>query len=225
MFFGTFSAFKKSILNFLRPSSNSIFDCHSPNGIKIITRLRLGLSQHPEHKFRHNFQDALNPICSSAFKKSILKVKRSSSNSIFNCHSCNGIKLITRLRLDRNHHLQQKFRHNFQDAFNPMWSCEDDIETTIHYLLYCPNYLDERMTLLDNIRDKNDSQEISIIKLLLFGVSSNNDTSNTCILNATIKYNLAIERFIFLNKYLNILSPTSVHTIFNDNRLFSSHNF
>ena len=81
------------------------------------------------------------------------------------------------------------------------------------------------MTLLDNIRDKNDSQEISIIKLLLFGVSSNNDTSNTCILNATIKYNLAIERFIFLNKYLNILSPTLVHTIFNDNRLFSSHNF
>ena len=60
----TFSAFKKSILKFIRPSSNSIFSCHSPKGIKLITRLRLGLSHLREHKFRHNFQDTLNQICS-----------------------------------------------------------------------------------------------------------------------------------------------------------------
>ena len=30
----TFSAFKKSILKFIRPSSNSIVNCHSPKGIK-----------------------------------------------------------------------------------------------------------------------------------------------------------------------------------------------
>ena len=30
----TFSAFKKSILTFIRPSSNSIFNCHSPRRIK-----------------------------------------------------------------------------------------------------------------------------------------------------------------------------------------------
>ena len=60
----TFSAFKKSILKFRRPSSNSIFNCHSPKGIKLITRLRLGISQLREHKFRYNFQDTLNPICS-----------------------------------------------------------------------------------------------------------------------------------------------------------------
>ena len=53
----TFSAFKKSILKFIRPFSNSIFNCHSPKGIKLITRLRLGLSHLYEHKFRHNFQD------------------------------------------------------------------------------------------------------------------------------------------------------------------------
>ena len=60
----TFSAFKESIFKFIRPSSNSIFNCHSPKGIKLITSLRLGLSHLREHKFRHNFQDALNPICS-----------------------------------------------------------------------------------------------------------------------------------------------------------------
>ena len=35
-------AFKKSILKFIRPSSNSIFNGCSSNGIKLNTRLRLG---------------------------------------------------------------------------------------------------------------------------------------------------------------------------------------
>ena len=135
----------------------------------------------------------------SAFKKSILKFIRPSSNSIFHCHSPKGIKLITRLRLGLSHLREHKFRHNFLDTLNPICSCEDDTETTIHYLLHCPNYLDERRTLLDilqsigeNIHDKNDSQ---ISELLLFGVSSNNDASNTCSLNATIQFILATKRF------------------------------
>ena len=51
-------------MRFIRPSENPIFNCHNPSGIKLITRLRLGLSHLREHKFRHNFQDTLNPICS-----------------------------------------------------------------------------------------------------------------------------------------------------------------
>ena len=60
-------------------------------------------------------------------------------------------------------------------------------------------YPDATMTLLvnlqsirENIHDKNDSQ---ISQLLLFGVSSNNDKSNTCILNANIQHILATKRF------------------------------
>ena len=135
----------------------------------------------------------------SAFKISILKFIRPSSNSIFNCHSPKGIKLITRLRSGLSHLREHKFRHNFQDTLNPICSCGDGIETTIHYLLHCPNYLDERRTLLDNlqsirenIHDKNDSQ---ISELLLFGISSNNDASNTCILNATSQFILPTKRF------------------------------
>ena len=45
----TFSTFKKSILEFIRPSSNSIFNCHSPRGIKLITKLWLDHLR--EHKF------------------------------------------------------------------------------------------------------------------------------------------------------------------------------
>ena len=36
--------FVNSILEFIRPSSKKIFQCHNPKGIKLATRLRLGLS-------------------------------------------------------------------------------------------------------------------------------------------------------------------------------------
>ena len=37
----SYVTFKKSILRFIRPSENPIFNCHNPSGIKLITRLRL----------------------------------------------------------------------------------------------------------------------------------------------------------------------------------------
>ena len=55
------SVFKEKILNFTRPSPNSVFGIHNPKGIKI--RLRLGLSYFREHKFKHGFQDTINPLC------------------------------------------------------------------------------------------------------------------------------------------------------------------
>ena len=55
--------FKKRLLEFIRPSPNSIFDIYNPYGIKLLTRLRLGLSHLNEHKFKHGFNDTINPIC------------------------------------------------------------------------------------------------------------------------------------------------------------------
>ena len=60
----SFNIFRKCILKFIRPSANSFFNCHNPKGIKFITRLRLGLNHLREHKFKHSFQDSLNPFCS-----------------------------------------------------------------------------------------------------------------------------------------------------------------
>ena len=36
--------FKKKLLKFIRLSENSVFKCHNPKGIKLLTRLRLGPS-------------------------------------------------------------------------------------------------------------------------------------------------------------------------------------
>ena len=136
----------------------------------------------------------------SAFKKSILKFKRTSSNSISiaTILAESNQSLDSRLRLDIIHLREHKFRQNFQNSLTHICGCRDEIETSIHYLLHCPNYLDARRILLDNlqndgenIHDKNDFQ---ISKLLLFGVSSNNDASNTSILNTTIQYTLATKR-------------------------------
>ena len=58
------SIFKKSLLKFIRLSGSSVFNCHNPRGIELLTRLRLSLRYSRKHKLKHGFQDSLNPICS-----------------------------------------------------------------------------------------------------------------------------------------------------------------
>ena len=51
------------MLKFIRPQPNEFFNIHNPLGIKHLTRLRVGFSALKERKFRHNFQDSLDPMC------------------------------------------------------------------------------------------------------------------------------------------------------------------
>ena len=55
--------FKNNILKFIRSKPNNVYYCHNPKGIRLLTRLRLGLSHLCEHKFKHSFKDCLNPLC------------------------------------------------------------------------------------------------------------------------------------------------------------------
>ena len=50
-------------MEFTRPSTNSVFDIYDPYGTKLLTKLRLGLSHLNEHKFKHGFNDTINPVC------------------------------------------------------------------------------------------------------------------------------------------------------------------
>ena len=52
----SFSLFKKALLEFIRPTAAHVFDVSDHPGLKLLTRLRLGLSHLNEHKFRHNYQ-------------------------------------------------------------------------------------------------------------------------------------------------------------------------
>ena len=44
---------------------NIIYNIHNPLGVKYLTRLRIGLKEHlKDHKFKHYFQDSIDPMCS-----------------------------------------------------------------------------------------------------------------------------------------------------------------
>ena len=64
----SYEVFKNLLLKFIRPSPNSLFNASDSLGIKLVTRLSLGLSHHREHKFNHNFQDTINPLCSCSLE-------------------------------------------------------------------------------------------------------------------------------------------------------------
>ena len=56
------SIFKNRFLSFIRPVQNSVFNIFDPKGLKRLNRLRL------EHRFRHNFEECVNPLCSCSLK-------------------------------------------------------------------------------------------------------------------------------------------------------------
>ena len=51
-----------------RPISNLIYNIFNPVGLKYLTSLRFELSRLNEHKFNHNFQDCINPLCSCSLE-------------------------------------------------------------------------------------------------------------------------------------------------------------
>ena len=64
----SYDSFRKALLNFIRSSENKIFNIHDQVCIELLTKLRLEFSHLREHKFRHNFGDTLNPLCSCSIE-------------------------------------------------------------------------------------------------------------------------------------------------------------
>ena len=58
--------FKKSIVS--KKKENSLFCICDVLGVKLLTRLRLRFSHLNEHKFRHGFNDTINPMCACRTK-------------------------------------------------------------------------------------------------------------------------------------------------------------
>ena len=58
------NVFNKVILKIIRPEPNQVFNVDSSEELKFLTRTKLGLSHLADQKFRHKFQDCIDPICS-----------------------------------------------------------------------------------------------------------------------------------------------------------------
>ena len=64
----SYQQFRKSLLSFIKPTCSSLFSIHHPVGVKLLVRLSLGFSHLRGYKFRHNFHDTLNPLCSCSLE-------------------------------------------------------------------------------------------------------------------------------------------------------------
>ena len=120
-----------------------------------------------------------------------MKVIRPCPNSTFDLHSCNGIKLLKRLRVELSHLRKHKFRKNFQDSLDPFCNCGRHIETTVFFFLHCSNYSYQRETLFDKIsnikRSLLNQNDLAIVETSCFRSNSLDDEENALITESKIE--------------------------------------
>ena len=82
----SYSTFRKSLLKSGQPSPNHVYKIHDPLGLKLLTRLRLGLSHLiKEQRFNYNFDSFVSPLCSCS-----LEVE-STKHFFLHCHRYSNI--------------------------------------------------------------------------------------------------------------------------------------
>ena len=93
-------SFCKVLVNFITTRVSKIFNIHDQLGIKLLTSLWLGLSDLREHKFRYNFEDTLNQLCSCSIETETIL------HFFLRCQFFNDIQeiLMNDLNIDRSFH-------------------------------------------------------------------------------------------------------------------------
>ena len=69
-------------------------------------------------------------------------------NKVPSLHNPQGLKLLTRLRLDLSHLCDHEFKHYFLDTIVLSVVVALILKRHAIYFVYCPNFLEERATLL-----------------------------------------------------------------------------
>ena len=75
----------KHLLKEIQP--HPVYNICKPIGLKLRTRLRLGLSHLHEHRFNHNFENRINPLCICSLER------KTTSHFFLNCHYYHPIRL------------------------------------------------------------------------------------------------------------------------------------
>ena len=136
-------------------------------------------------------------VC-NVFKRVILKFIRPERNEVFNVDNSEWIKFLTGTRLRLRQLVDHKYWHNFQDCINPICSCGQEIETSVHVLLHYSNYHCARQTLFkykENWFNYFNAKWTSITRLLLFSNEKLKAAQSKSILASTIEFLQAIDRF------------------------------
>ena len=85
-----YNAFRNHLLKSIRPLANPIYNIHDPLGICLLTRLRLGRSHLNEHRFSHNFDNCINPLCTCTLET------ESTTHFFLHCHFYRNIRKTLR---------------------------------------------------------------------------------------------------------------------------------
>ena len=99
-----------------------------------------------------------------------------------------------------------RFNHNF-NCTSPICYCGLDEETSIHYFLCCPRYIDLRALYLSKICEIIGS-DVTILPnehllfILLYGSNVYNDITNESIISETIRYIKSSGRFEKLETFI-----------------------
>ena len=107
-----------------------------------------------------------------AFELQLVHLVRPTKKFIFRVHDIEGVRLLTRLRVQFSDLREHRFRHRFHCS-NPMCLCQTGIEGNEHFLLHCPCYTNYRKDLLDRVlnivdRDLDSLTSTDFCNLLLY---------------------------------------------------------
>ena len=128
----SFKKFRNILLKLGRPAPDLIYGIHHPLGLKLLTGLRLGLSHLNEHRFKHNFKNSINTLCTC-----FLEVE-STKYFLLHCHYFSALRISF---LDDLNNISPQFALFPEDVFvktllydKPMFDKNDNqeiLETSI----------------------------------------------------------------------------------------------
>ena len=119
--------------------------------------------------------------------------------STFGVHNPFLLRHIFQLRVGLSHLRHHKNRHNFADTPSNICLCNNGVEDTRHFLLFCPFYISQRVILTNCVNEilrmNNLTFTGNFADLYLYGHPSLNHSENRKILIASVEYIKNTNRF------------------------------
>lgn len=138
------------------------------------------------------------------FKHNYIKIMRPPKTKLFGINDRQGLRLLTRLRVDFSDLRQHRYNHHF-NCLNATCRCLTENETSEHFLIRCPRFSLHRFTLFSNIApvapDIIVLTDDQLSSILLYGSPTFNDITNKIILTSTIHFIKITGRFNKIEAY------------------------